>query len=247
MIWRYRLDPPADGRVQMQRDQIQYSQFQLHDLPLLRFYTWSQPTLSIGRFQTLSVELEQRLAALQIPVVRRPTGGQAILHEGDLTFSLVAPHVEPLKGSVMTSYAHFAEGVIAGLRYLGLQASTVTHEAGQVNLAQCDQHKPDNCLNQLTAADIRLGHQKLLGAAQVRCRKALLIQAVIYRHCNQERMQALFGAHAENTDLASHLSLMPSIERLAEVICEGFRQRWQICFKPVKADYASAFGPHVVD
>lgn len=225
MIWSCRFDPPAAGAYQMQQDQKAYSSFRPEqDLPLLRFYTWSSPTLSIGRFQSLPEAMLERLQALNIPVVRRPTGGQAILHAGDLTFSLVAPHSGPLQGSVTQSFAAFAEGVICGLQALGLNASL-----GQAE-PKTARFKADNCLAQTTAADICLGPHKLLGAAQVRNRKSLLIQAVIYRKLHHELLQTIFETPTSSTDLAAHLRPVPDQQTLAHCICKGFEKRWGITF-----------------
>lgn len=227
MIWLYRLDPPADGAYQMQQDQTAYRDFQPgSDLPLLRFYSWSIPTLSVGRFQSLSEPLRERLQKLNIPVVRRPTGGQAILHAGDLTFSLVAPHSDPLKGSVVQSFAAFAEGVICGLQELGLKAN-LERPRSTSKLA-----KPAHCLEESSAADICLGGHKLVGAAQVRCRKNLLIQAVIYRQLNPSLMQAIFESPTPGTDLSTYLQPVPAAEVLAQQICRGFEKRWGIEFRP---------------
>lgn len=227
MIWRYRFDPSAAGVQQMQADQAAYSDFQpASDLPLLRFYTWSVPTLSIGRFQNLSDPLHKRLQALNIPVVRRPTGGQAILHAGDLTFSLVAPHSGPLQGSVVQSFAAFAEGVICGLQELGLKARLERPRSTSKLL------KPAHCLEESSAADICLGGHKLVGAAQVRCRKNLLIQAVIYRQLNLSLIQTIFESPTPGTDLSAHLQPVPEAEVLARQICRGFEKRWGIVFRP---------------
>ncbi|MBF2052564.1 MAG: hypothetical protein IGS03_03760 [Candidatus Sericytochromatia bacterium] len=211
----------------MQQDQAAYSDFQpVSDLPLLRFYTWSAPTLSIGRFQSLSEVLHERLQTLNIPVVRRPTGGQAILHAGDLTFSLVAPHSGPLQGNVTQSFAAFAAGVICGLQMLGLNASL------GYNQPEAGRFKAPSCLEHTTAADICLGNQKLLGAAQVRSRKNLLIQAVIYRQLHRELLQTIFEASPSGTDLAAHLTPVPDHQTLAQCICKGFEKHWGIRFEP---------------
>ena len=86
----------------------------------LRFYGWHRPTVSLGYAQPfdrgVDVALAQRLA---IPLVRRPTGGRAVLHAGELTYSIAAPaDTGALAGGVSTSYRRIAAGLRAGLGLL---------------------------------------------------------------------------------------------------------------------------------
>ncbi len=88
--------------------------------PTLRFYTWSPPTLSLGYFQRLT---DVAAAARAEAVVRRVTGGGAIHHANELTYSLVAPANDPLfAGPVADSYARIHRALAAGLREFGVRA-----------------------------------------------------------------------------------------------------------------------------
>src|SRR5512147_1079518 len=92
--------------------------------PTLRFYQWSQPTLSLGAGQQLPASLSpERLSSLGLAVVRRPTGGRAVLHGGDLTYCLVAGVRDGFPGSVTLVYQRLCRGLQAGLARLGLRAS----------------------------------------------------------------------------------------------------------------------------
>jgi len=219
VIWHYRLDPPASGVDNMRTDQAAYSHFDPQtQLPLLRFYTWSEPTLSIGRFQTLGPELQQTLERLQVPVVRRPSGGQAILHGGDLTFSLVAPRTGLFQGSVQEVYATFAQGLVAALAEWGL-AAAIPPQRLQAGAA----HSPTpHCFQSLSPADLQLAAGKIVGSAQVRCRKALLLQTVIYQRVNRPLLQAIFGDEAEVLDLASLCARPPAEPELIAALLRGF-------------------------
>ena len=93
-------------------------------LPTLRFYGWQPPCLSIGYSQSMEGEVDvDRCREAGIDFVRRPTGGRAILHADELTYSVVAPQAEPrVAGGVVESYRRLSAGLVAGLRGLGVDA-----------------------------------------------------------------------------------------------------------------------------
>lgn len=91
-------------------------------VPTLRFYRWSPPALSIGRFQPIDdVDLDS-CAAEGIEVTRRPTGGKSILHLDDFTYSIVMPRGFPLPDGVVEAYRLISEGILLALERLGLDA-----------------------------------------------------------------------------------------------------------------------------
>ncbi|MGQ9778292.1 MAG: lipoate--protein ligase family protein [Bacillota bacterium] len=90
--------------------------------PTLRFYTWEPPAVSCGRFQDLTEIDLAACARLGYRVVRRPTGGRAVLHEGDLTYAVVVGARDGLPPGVLPSYLFLSGGLLAGLRRLGLVA-----------------------------------------------------------------------------------------------------------------------------
>jgi lipoate-protein ligase A len=89
--------------------------------PTLRFFGWEPPCLSLGYAQPVTdVDLD-RLRARGWELVRRPTGGRAILHTDELTYSVVAPMAEPrVRGGVIESYRQLSAGLLRGLEILGL-------------------------------------------------------------------------------------------------------------------------------
>ena len=88
--------------------------------PTLRFYAWDPPCVSLGRNQPVAgVDLD-RCAALGYDVVRRPTGGRAILHTDEMTYSIIASPEHPLmQGYVLDSYLRISHGLVAGLAPAG--------------------------------------------------------------------------------------------------------------------------------
>ena len=96
--------------------------------PTLRFYGWDPPALSVGYFQNVAREVDRAACeSIGVDVVRRPTGGRAVLHDVEVTYSLVVPEENPVipKG-ITESYRAISEGMVHGLLRLGLDARMVS-------------------------------------------------------------------------------------------------------------------------
>ncbi len=138
--------------------------------PTLRFYRWHLPTVSLGRHQKLADVDEVQIAARGYDLVRRTTGGRAILHSDELTYSVGGPIEEPhMAGGVMDAYLRFSNGLLSGLEALGLVAETAsgrTRAARDLSAA---------CFEAPSAYEITAGGLKLMGSAQSR-RKGYVLQ-----------------------------------------------------------------------
>ncbi len=140
-----------------------------HVPPTLRFYAWAPPCVSLGRNQPIAGIDLARIAARGYHVVRRPTGGRAILHTDELTYSLIASPEHPLMaGYVLDSYLRISHGLVAGLRRLGIEAE----EAPGTNRAGPDVSAA--CFEVPSAYEIVAGGRKILGSAQARRAKSVL-------------------------------------------------------------------------
>lgn len=138
--------------------------------PTLRFYRWQLPTVSIGRFQKLADVDETGIAALGYDLVRRATGGRAILHVDELTYSVAGPIAEPhMSGGVMDAYMRFSNALLSGLTSLGLRAE----KAGA--RARVGRELSAACFEMPSAYEITAGGRKLMGSAQSR-RKGYVLQ-----------------------------------------------------------------------
>lgn len=208
-------EPSLSGVEQMRRDRDYYSAFEPEsDRPLLRFYTWSPACLSLGRFESPDADLLSQLEQLGLDSVRRPTGGAAILHAGDLTFSLIGP-TEWLSGNLLEGHARLTRALALGLEQLGIQADAGLESA---------QKHPGHCFAVTTPADLRVKGQKLIGTAQVRRRKAFLLQGMIYLQADQALLQAVFGAQSPLADLQSVLGHVPETNLLIQAFSAGFSE-----------------------
>jgi lipoate-protein ligase A len=163
--WRLIIEPePRSGAANMALDQaIALACAAGESPPTLRFYRWQPPTVSLGRHQALAEIDLQAVAAHGYEVVRRSTGGRAILHTGELTYSVAAPADEArVKGGVMDAYLRLSNALVAGLRNLGLEADKA---AGTMRTG------PDvsaACFEVPSAYEITTGGRKLIGSAQSR-------------------------------------------------------------------------------
>ncbi len=124
--WRLLVTPTTDGATNMATDEAIVRAVTAGLVqPTLRLYAWEPPCLSLGRGQPGS-EVDQTACARDgVDVVRRPTGGRAILHADELTYSVVAPLEEPrLVGDIITSYRRLSRALLAALRHLGADAES---------------------------------------------------------------------------------------------------------------------------
>src|SRR5438270_12912765 len=111
-MWQLLHTPASDGAFNMALDEALMAHAEETSAWVLRVYSWSSPTLSLGRNQTaIGVYDLGRLATEGIAVVRRPTGGRAILHHREVTYSVVGPNA--VAGDLQESYARINRLLIA--------------------------------------------------------------------------------------------------------------------------------------
>lgn len=232
-LWRLIIHGPAPGAWNMAVDEAMAQAAALGQaLPTLRFYAWAPPCISLGRNQPLSEVDLDRCRAAGVEVVRRPTGGRAILHTDELTYSVAAPPTEPVvAGAVLEAYHRISEGLVAGLRLLGIPAEEApgTQRAGpDVSAA---------CFEVPSAYEITARGRKLMGSAQNRRAQWVLqhgslpltgdvTRIVDYlRFADEAERQALRAALAARaTTVEALLGRAVGFHEVAEAIAQGFAQ-----------------------
>lgn len=158
----WRLVPPiaTTGKIQMAIDSWLLDQHILNQIsPTLRFYTWSNPTISLGYHQRTYPTHWDSLTYQNSPVdlIKRPTGGRGVLHQGDLTYSLIGSGFE---GKRVDVYQQICQFLIDGWRMLGVDLVYGTAGRGYI-------HNP-NCFGTATSADLVCADgYKLIGSAQL--------------------------------------------------------------------------------
>lgn len=183
MRWRFLLTPPLSGAENMALDEVLMERARLSGEAVLRVYGWARPTLSFGRNQTARGAYCAARAALQgVDVVRRPTGGRAILHHREVTYSVTAPvTAERLRAS----YARINRLLLDGLRRLGV-AATLAAPAAR---APAPGVAP--CFEAPTEGEVVVGGRKLVGSAQWREAGALLQHGSILVDDDQTMLASL--------------------------------------------------------
>ena len=121
-VWRLLITPPARGAWNMAVDEaILEAVGRGGSLPTLRLYAWEPACLSLGYAQPLTDVDIPHLQARGWEMVRRPTGGRAVLHTDEITYSVIAPLNEPrVAGTVLESYSRLAAALVEALRLLSL-------------------------------------------------------------------------------------------------------------------------------
>ena len=184
-IWRLIPFLEAYGKLQMKIDEWLLKQHQLGKYPpILRFYSWSPATISLGYHQRQYPEDWQNLIwkNQKIDLVPRPTGGRAVLHDGDLTYAVVT---SGLSGSRIEAYKKICEFLIQGWKNLGIELSYGTAGRGYIN--------NPNCFGTATGADlVTVDGSKLIGSAQLRRGNVILQHGSMRLNPDRELFKKVF-------------------------------------------------------
>lgn len=140
--------------------------------PTLRFYGWQPAAVSIGYFQRMAAEVDlEACRRLGYGWVRRPTGGRAIFHHIELTYSVVVRE-ELLPGGVLETYRYLAAGLLEGLRRLGAPAEMA---GGEKDPRSMGGDASPACFDAPSAYELVVGGRKVIGSAQTR-REGTILQ-----------------------------------------------------------------------
>ena len=190
-------DPPADGATNMALDEALAAEAARLDRVLVRISTWSEPTLSLGAFQAIA-EARAHRALAGLRIVRRPSGGGAILHGSDVTLSVAVPRLHSCGGTPQRLYDAVHEALVAELSACGVEAG-LSAGGARAGRSGSDRVDPDPgpevppaagpqaegpllCFDRRAVGDVvmpvpdgRFGSDaKILGSAQRRLRGAVL-------------------------------------------------------------------------
>ncbi|NET37728.1 MAG: lipoate--protein ligase family protein [Cyanothece sp. SIO1E1] len=223
-VWRFVPLIDAPGQVQMAIDTWLLEQHRLGLQPsVLRFYTWSPPAISLGYHQRYWPQSWQSLVWQNsfIDLVRRPTGGRAVLHQGDLTYAVVTSGIA---GNRTQVYETLCEFLIQGWRSLGVELTY--GQAGRDYI-----HNP-NCFGLATKADLILPNGfKLIGSAQLRRGMTILQHGSMRLEPDLALFNQVFGTCLETIQapLALEKGLIATvIQALQAAICSCFNIQLRI-------------------
>lgn len=180
MEWRLIQDDYHDAYTNMAIDEVLLQS----NTPVLRFYRWRPPAISIGYFQKLEKEIDlEECRRRGIDYVRRITGGKAVLHDKELTYSFIVSQ-DLMPKSITESYKVISRAILTALENLGLEAEM----SEKVKRTQ----KSSFCFNDPFYYEIVVNGKKIVGSAQVRKNGKLLQHGSILIDFDIEKMCSLF-------------------------------------------------------
>ena len=164
-------------------------------LPTLRVYGWCQPTLSLGYAQNTRQEVD--LAACQaqgVAVVRRPTGGRAVLHDQEVTYSVIMPLLADGPSTITEHYRRIGMALAAALQSLGVPVHLARP---QVRAAPARAPASPACFAALARYELSAAGKKIVGSAQKRAQRALLQHGSIPLWLDRQRLFQCFRVPPE--------------------------------------------------
>lgn len=223
--WRLLCDGPGHPAWNMAVDEaLLRSQAQEGGPPVLRLYTWYPPAVSLGYFQRAQLIDRGVLDRLGILVVRRITGGRAVLHAGDVTYSVVARAGTHTPQGVREAYHYLNRGLCTALRLLGVEA-----ERGEESPRMA---RSEACFALAAAGDLVHRAAKFAGSAQARMGDALLQHGSIAVRCQRALLEAVFPCRADEgvdwsravTSLDQVLGRQVAREQVQAALVRGFAE-----------------------
>lgn len=199
--------------------------------PTLRLYAWSPPALSLGAHQdAAAVVNHSALDAAGVDLVRRPTGGRAVLHDAEVTYSVTLPLDDPsLPAGVLGSYRYLSGALAAGLRRLGLRAGLKAWEGSATGRSPA-------CFAAPSWYELVVGRRKLVGSAQLRRQRALLQHGSILLRLDVGRLLSLLRWPDEAARQRENARLLEQAGALEPLLGRS------LCWEEVATAVAAGFG-----
>jgi lipoate-protein ligase A len=241
--WRLITSFPAVGSWNMALDEaLLLSAARKVELPALRLYSWEPATLSLGYAQHSSDVDRESLERSGWGLVRRPTGGRAILHTDELTYSITAPADDPVMGgSLLESYHRVSQALLAALANLGITASADSVYAPELTANKFD----PVCFEVPSNYEITVHGKKLIGSAQARKNNGVLqhgslplfgdltrITSVLRYENDEKRDHAVTSLLGHAGTVTSLAGKSISLEQAQQAFINGFAQALKIEFIP---------------
>jgi lipoate-protein ligase A len=220
--WKTLVTAPMTGAANMALDEALMDRAASSDEWICRIYGWIEPTVSFGRNQAAARHYDRsRIDAAGLSVVRRPTGGRAILHHREITYAVAAPVSDA--GGLHESYLLINQLLVAGLSRLGVAVAMADSRP------QPMQPGPIPCFDHPSAGELTADGRKLVGSAQWRSERALLQHGSILLDDDQAALAGLLqdGSPVPETPPAATLRALlgdaPSLDEVADAIFSAIR------------------------
>lgn len=228
MNWSFIDSAPNTGTANMKIDEELLNRTQAGDrTPVLRFYSWSPPAVSLGRFQKIDHAVDAAACKRNgFDIVHRPTGGRAVLHNRELTYSIIARVDNRLfPPDVLGTYRVIAEGLLAGLANLGISAEMVS-KAGRLSHLVDKNSKNPSCFSSPSWYEIVVNGKKIIGSAQRRLSHAFLQHgSILIGYDPSLEAEAICGGGSDRvTSIRRELGREVSDDEVKRAMLSGFSQ-----------------------
>jgi len=235
-IWRYLDTGFSNGYENMAIDEAIYISCQQgKSPPTLRFYGWTPPAVSLGYFQKVEESVDfEACRKLGIDLVRRLSGGRAVLHDKELTYSIICPEKTlPFSKNILETYKLIGECLISALSNFNLNINWVTFRNKYHRYMRIHK-KTASCFSSHSWFEITVDGRKICGSAQKRGGGVLLQHGSILLEHDPETLAEVFSPRekskeellaeicASTTSINSHLSKKINFIELKEVVLKGF-------------------------
>lgn len=248
MEWRLIKDSYHNGFMNMAIDEaIMIAHREGLVPPTIRFYQWSPPAVSLGYFQDLVKEIDVDVCKnLGIDIVRRPTGGKAVLHDKELTYSFIIKENHPLvNNSILETYKKISGGIIRGLSCLGIKAELVPLREKLKSSPSDNEAKskiPHSdiksiCFSVPSQYEVQVEGKKILGSAQVRKKEIVLQHGSLLIELEKDKLFSVFNFPSSQirkrlkmrfnaTSLEEILKKKINFSELSEILPRGFEEEF---------------------
>jgi len=217
--------------------------------PTIRFYQWSPPAVSLGYFQNLEKEIDvDACKDIGVDIVRRPTGGKAVLHDKELTYSFIIKENHSLvNDSILETYKKISGGIIRGLSYLGITAELVplrenirsTPSGYEVKSKISHSNIKSICFSIPSQYEVQVEGKKILGSAQVRKKEIVLQHGSLLIELEKDKLFSVFNfpsaqireklkTRFKATSLEEILKKKIDFSKLSEILSRGFETEFGV-------------------
>ena len=208
--------------------------------PILRLYGWNPPALSIGKFQRMEEINRDYVRRKKYSIVRRPSGGRAVLHQDEVTYAVAVPEHMLFK-SVIRTYLELSKALVEGLNMMGLGCEIARERSKEryTDFAAC--------FATTSIHEIMIDGKKLVGSAQTRKDGIILQHGSIPMRCHFEEYASCFSLthnrvealkerlESSTTCVLEHKNL--SFEDVKRAVINGFEKMFKAEFVPFKDEF----------
>lgn len=207
--------------------------------PVLRLYTWRPAGISLGYFQKTEKEIDvSACKKYGVDIVRRPTGGKAVLHDDELTYCFIFKMDDPNKWTILDAFKKINEALLFGIRRLGIDARLIPHKK------QSTSPHTAVCFAAPASYEIKINGKKVIGSAQTRRGNFILQHGSVPITIDRKKLYDLFNFKTEverKKQMKESENIMTSLKEaapdknktfdlLAEAVKAGFEKVWGLEF-----------------